>query len=102
MLGHLGYETVTAVNGEEGLEKFKYWHPDVIITDVKMPQMDGKVFCEQLNKMNNENPYFVIVITCSVSESNLQWIDNIGDAILLEKPFSPSRVLEVIEDYIKK
>ena len=36
-----GYETVTASNGAHGLEVFKAESPDIVVTDIKMPVMDG-------------------------------------------------------------
>ena len=98
-LKNKGYEVETAINGIEGLEKFNLYHPDVVITDIKMPGMDGQALCEQIKKSSNKKPYLVIVVTCSVSDGTLQWANNRNDILLLEKPFSPSRVLDAIEDY---
>ena len=100
-LKNKGYEVITAVNGAEGLEKLKLYDPDVVITDIKMPAMDGRALCEKINNSNNDKPYLIIVVTCSVSDGNLRWINNMRDTLLLEKPFSPSRVLDAIEGYIK-
>lgn len=36
-----GYEVITAYNGKEGLEAWKEHHPDIIISDIDMPVMDG-------------------------------------------------------------
>ncbi len=99
-LKNQGYDVLTAANGIEGLEKFKLHHPDILITDVKMPDMDGQALCEQINSTNNKKPYLIIVVTCSVSEGRMQWINNMRDILLLEKPFSPSRVLAAIEQHI--
>ncbi len=99
-LKNKGYEVILATNGTEGLEKFNLYHPDVLITDVKMPEMDGQALCEQINSTHNEKPYLIIVVTCSVSEGNMRWINNMRDTLLLEKPFSPSRVLAAIEQHI--
>ena len=100
-LKNKGYEVITAVNGAEGLEKLKLYDPDVVITDIKMPAMDGRALCEKINNSNNDKPYFIIVVTCSVSEANMRWINNMRDTLLLEKPFSPSRILEAIENRIE-
>lgn len=100
-LKNKGYEVITAINGAEGLEKLNLYDPDVVITDIKMPVMDGKAFCEKINSSNNDKPYLIIVVTCSVSEGNMRWINNMRDTLLLEKPFSPSRVLEAIEDHVE-
>ena len=36
-----GYEVITAVNGQEGLKAYQEHHPDIIISDVEMPVMNG-------------------------------------------------------------
>ena len=100
-LKNRGYEVITAVNGAEGIEKLNLYEPDVVITDIKMPEMDGRALCEKINDSNNNKPYLIIVVTCSVSEGNIRWINNMRDTLLLEKPFSPSRVLEAIENRIE-
>lgn len=41
MLKILGYEVACASNGQEGVEKAEQWKPDVILTDVRMPFMNG-------------------------------------------------------------
>lgn len=99
-LKNKGYEVFTAVDGTDGLEKFDLCKPDVVITDIKMPGVDGQALCEYINSSTNNKPYLIIVITCSVSDSNMRWINNMVDTLIMEKPFSPSRVLEAIEDYI--
>jgi DNA-binding response OmpR family regulator len=100
-LKNKGYEVFTAVNGTEGLEKLNLYDPDVVITDIKMPGMDGRTLCENINNSKNGKPYLIIVVTCSVSDRNMRWINNIRDTLLLEKPFSPSMVLKAIEDHIE-
>jgi CheY-like chemotaxis protein len=100
-LRNKGYEVFAAANGAEGLEKLNLYEPEVVITDIKMPGMDGRALCEKINNSNNDKPYLIIVVTCSVSDGNLRWINNMRDTLLLEKPFSPSRVLEAIEDYVE-
>lgn len=40
-----GYEVITACNGEEGLEAWKAHRPDIIISDIDMPVMDGFEWC---------------------------------------------------------
>lgn len=56
-----GYEALLAKDGEEGLELFKEYQPDIVITDIKMPGIDGMVVLREIKKIK---PYTeVIVIT---------------------------------------
>ena len=57
-----GYEVITAFNGKEGLEAWKEHHPDIIISDIDMPVMDGFEMagctpaCHPEDEGRNENP----------------------------------------------
>lgn len=44
------YDVRTAADGVSGLETFRDWHPDLIITDLQMPEMDGIAFCREIRK----------------------------------------------------
>ena len=99
-LANKGYEVITATNGEDGLEKFKLFHPEIVITDIKMPGMDGRALCEQIQNAKNQIPCLIIVVTCSVSDESFEWLEKL-DAKLLEKPFSPSRLLDIIDEFLK-
>ncbi|MCK5313108.1 MAG: response regulator, partial [Desulfobacteraceae bacterium] len=56
-----GYETVTAYNGKQGLEVFKKEQPDIVLTDIKMPEMDGLEVLRQIKMIDSESE--VIIIT---------------------------------------
>lgn len=53
LLHRWGYDPVTAKNGREALETFKKQHFDLVLTDLKMPEMDG---LELLRKIREEDP----------------------------------------------
>ncbi|MBW2606620.1 MAG: response regulator [Deltaproteobacteria bacterium] len=56
-----GYDVVSALSGKEGLDVFKKESPDIILTDVKMPGMDGIEVLKKVKKINPETE--VIIIT---------------------------------------
>jgi CheY-like chemotaxis protein len=51
-LKKLGYETVTALDGEEGLRKWARIKPDLVISDIRMPNMDGFDLADAIRKQN--------------------------------------------------
>ena len=60
-LTDMGYDVLEAENGEKALKLFRENRPMIVLTDIKMPGMDG---VELLQKIKNENPYTqVIMIT---------------------------------------
>ena len=56
-----GYETVTANSGEQGLEVFKAESPDIVVTDIKMPGMDGLELLKKIKEIDSEKE--VIIVT---------------------------------------
>ncbi|OQY01677.1 MAG: histidine kinase [Desulfobacteraceae bacterium 4572_130] len=56
-----GYITIPAYSGEEGLEGFKKESPDIVITDIKMPGMDGLELLKKIKEIDSEKE--VIIIT---------------------------------------
>jgi len=49
-----------AVDGQEGLSKFKEMKPDVVITDLRMPNMNGNEMIEQIKEMSPNTPIIVV------------------------------------------
>ena len=49
-----------AVDGQEGLSKFKEMKPDVVITDLRMPNMNGNEMIEQIKEMSPNTPVIVV------------------------------------------
>ncbi|MBT7260473.1 MAG: response regulator, partial [Desulfobacula sp.] len=56
-----GYEIVTANSGEQGLEVFKSESPDIVVTDIKMPGMDGLELLKKIKEIDSEKE--VIIVT---------------------------------------
>ena len=101
-LEHAGYEVVTAVNGIDGLEMFVREKPAVVITDINMPLVDGQELYHMMEHHKNKYPYFVIVMTSSVDSELQKWASELSNVHFAEKPFSPSNILHVINDYFSK
>jgi len=95
-----GYRVITATNGEEGLELIKAQEPDVVITDIMMPKLDGKTLCERVNELKKERPFLTIVMTCRISPTEQDWINQMQDTVFVEKPFSLSTILKFVDQYL--
>jgi CheY-like chemotaxis protein len=90
-----------AKNGVEGLKLIEAQQPDAVITDIMMPEMDGKTLCHRTNGLKKERPFLTIVVTCRISSEEQQWVNSMQDTLFLEKPFSPSQLLDCVEQYFE-
>ncbi len=74
-----GYDVFKAANGEEGLAAAKRYHPDIILLDLLMPVLDGKVMLKRLRKIPEFKMTPVIVLTNAGEVDNIretQYYDN--------------------------
>lgn len=60
-----GYQVISAVNGEEGLEKFQIENPDIVILDILMPGMNG---IEVLRQMKMQRPDIPVILSSAFQE----------------------------------
>ena len=100
-LKNSGYQVITASDGQQGLDLIYKEKPDAVITDINMPRMDGQTLCLQTNALKKDRPFFTLIITARISLDEQKWIGEMDDTQLMEKPFSPSRLVECIEGYFK-
>lgn len=94
------YSFSIANNGEEGLKKFKKIKPDIVITDIMMPKLDGLDMTIKIKELN-ENIPIVVLSAFSDKDKLLKAID-IGITKYFIKPFDPEEVLEYLIFLAKK
>jgi len=75
-----GYEVTEATDGSKALEAMKSQIPDLIILDIKMPQMDGYTFIKNLEKEGKDVP--VIILTAYRDMESLFKMEGISDFFL--------------------
>jgi DNA-binding response OmpR family regulator len=97
-----GYDVVMAMNGEEGLQVIESEKPDAVVTDIMMPKLDGETLCKQTNHLKKQRPFLTIVMTNRISPDDRNWVKDMQDTQLMEKPFSPTRLLGCIDEYFHR
>jgi DNA-binding NtrC family response regulator len=89
-----GYRTETAQDGVEGLEKVASWSPAIVITDLKMPRMDGLGLLQEIAKQPQEIAVVLLTAQGSV-EVAVSAMKN-GAYDFIEKPVNPARLRNVL------
>ncbi len=83
----------TAEDGKEGLSKYIEFRPNLVITDIEMPNMDGREFITKLKQLNNNLP--IIAITSIINESIKQSLMGNNLVYVLHKPID-NKLLQIL------
>lgn len=92
------FEITEAANGKLGLKEFRENTPDLVITDIIMPEMEGISFIRELRSHNEEIP--IIAMTGNVHgrmEEYLEISSQLGADEILRKPIKSQEFLDAIE-----
>jgi DNA-binding response OmpR family regulator len=95
-----GYEVRIAYNGNEGLTVVQDFKPDVIVSDVKMGQMDGFEFFEALQKLPEFSKIPVLFLTIMDDRSSVDRATQLGAAGYMTKPFDVEELHEKIKEIL--
>lgn len=100
LLRPLGFELEEAVNGKDGLEKAIALLPDLIITDLLMPEMDGFTLIQNLRQNPQLQYVKIIVSSASVFESDQNRSLAVGGDDFLSKPIKADELLSQLECHL--
>ncbi len=96
-----GYEVETAVNGLEALKRVSQQMPDVIVTDIQMPKMNGLDFCEQLRSDYPERETLVIIMTSRTERDFRERASSLENVEFFEKPLSPKKLVIHLNEFFE-
>lgn len=91
------YTLLHAWNGEEVIEMFKQYQPDVILMDIKMPKMDGYEATTEIRKLSTTVP--IIAVTAFAFAEDEQRILKSGFNAYMSKPINVTRLKEIIHSF---
>lgn len=91
-----GWETLTALSAQEGLEIAQTQHPDAILLDVMMPDMDGLTVFQVLQENSATSTIPVIFFTAKVQSTDLKEFAKLGIAGVIAKPFDPMTLADQV------
>jgi DNA-binding NtrC family response regulator len=93
LLEHEGYEVRTAMIGTRGEEIFKTWKPDVVVTDMMLPDVDGLELLRRFKQTQPPQETEVIVVTGHGSVQKAVEATKAGAYDFVEKPIDPEELL---------
>src|SRR5580698_6703098 len=91
-----GYEAETACDGVEGLQAVEMWNPGIVITDLRMPRMDGMELLEHIAAQPQQ--IAVILLTAQGSIDSAVSAMKSGAFDFIEKPVNPTRLRNILQN----
>ncbi|MEM7015952.1 MAG: ATP-binding protein [Pseudomonadota bacterium] len=99
LLNEVGFEAVQAANGQEAIEQWQSWSPDLIFMDMRMPVMNGYDATKYITTQAGP-PTIVIALTASAFEEDRGRVLEAGCADFMRKPFKEHEIFEAIAKHL--
>jgi DNA-binding NtrC family response regulator len=96
LIASWGYRTETAVDGAAGLDCVVRWSPDVVVTDMMMPRMDGLQLLDRISELPQQ--VAVVVLTAQGSIDSAVDAMRMGAYDYLQKPVDPQRLKTILQN----
>src|SRR5580765_2164123 len=94
-----GYDVRVAADGLAGFEAYSDWHPDLVITDLAMPNMDGLEFCRRLRAISQVP---IIILSAKGEEKVKVEALDIGADDFVTKPFGIDELLARVRASLRR
>ena len=103
LLKEAGYLTVDANDGKQALKQVALHHPDGIVLDIKMPELDGLEVIRRLKSdaLSQKIPVIVLTATQVIQESKEEFF-RLGVFAVIAKPFEPDLLVDTVERAVPK
>lgn len=99
-LEEIGYEVITASNGEEALQKSALKKPDAIVLDVEMPKMNGFQVCEKLRHTSGLERVPILILSAYVQPEDIRKGLSAGANRYMIKPFRMKELIESLQQLL--
>jgi CheY-like chemotaxis protein len=101
LLNAFGHVTITARDGEEGVDVALHEHPDLILCDLALPKMDGFAVVRRLRAEPSLNGVPVIAVTASAMVGDREKVISTGFDGYMSKPITPETFVTEVEGYLR-
>ena len=102
VLEHAGHEITTAVNGVEGIEAAKKQHPDLILLDLALPEMDGWEVAKKLSTDPSTTEITLVALTAFTAPEDKRRAMEAGCDGYLSKPINAATFPGEVAKFLKK
>ncbi len=96
-----GYATISAMDGEEALEKAIREHPDLIVLDIILPKKNGFQVCRQLKTSPDTQDIKIIMLTSKSQDSDRFWGLKQGADEYLTKPLDDDQLVTNVAELLQ-
>ena len=97
-----GFDLVKATNGKEAVEQVSQEHPDLVLLDIGMPELNGFETCERLRKEKNNETLPILMLTARDRESDIVQALEAGADDYVMKPFERTELLNKINSLLSR
>lgn len=97
----MGYEALTAVDGEEGVRVAMEGNPSLVLMDIQMPKMDGITALNILKADEKTKGIPIIAMTSYAMKGDMEQLLSQGFADYIAKPIEKNRFIEAVEKALK-
>ncbi|OQX28428.1 MAG: two-component system response regulator [Desulfobacteraceae bacterium IS3] len=101
LLQDKGYKVITAVDGEEALERAVSQKPDLMVLDIILPKKNGFQVCRQLKTSPDTEHIRIIMLTSKTQDSDRFWGLKQGADRYMTKPFDNNELLANVAELLK-
>jgi len=99
-LGMEGYEVITALDGDQALDRLKTERPDLIVLDIMMPKLDGYEVCKAIKSNPDTRNIPFILLSAKGRNVDQKLGFDVGADDYITKPFSPRKLVERINQLL--
>jgi PAS domain S-box-containing protein len=101
LLSPIGFEVSEANDGQQGWEKILEVQPDLIVTDLLMPELDGFELIKRVRESENFKDLIIIVCSASVFETDQYRSLEAGANAFIAKPVQATELLQKLQQYLE-
>ena len=99
-LSSKGFLIQTSLNGEEGMKAYSEFEPDLILSDIEMPKMDGFKFYDAVKKINPDQP-FIMITGAFLKPEDLEYLRKVKIPQLIKPADLEKELLKVVREQLE-